>query len=236
MGGTPYDQNLPGPQPGPYAANPPLMAPRPVRTSLAGPVTMTSIGAVLLVATIVVAVFVVRTFVSIVPLGVLDAGGDPGSSSLASTPAPGSTTARLDPGYYHLYLVVPVSEQYGTLDGDALLTGTDGTAITAEPSAVNGSASMGGSRAFTVAGFRVEQGGEYTLTVPVASSDDAQVVLVEGHDVAGFFAGVLGTVGGVFVSIGLGAIGFGLTGGGGVGGDVRGRARRRVAAGPQPAG
>ena len=219
---------------GPYGGSRPALPQRPVATSLRGPVTMTTIGVLLLVATAVVAFFVVRTFVSIVPFGVLDGSGNPGSASVASTTAPGTTTATLEPGYYDLYLVVPASERYARLEGTAQLVHSDGTSVTAEPPGVNGTATMGGSRAFIVAGFRVETAGEHTLTVPVASSADAQVVLVEGHDLAGFMSGVFGTVGGVFLAIGLGVVGFGLTVGGVIWWVVRARARRRVAAGRQP--
>lgn len=232
--GQPYAAGATVPY-GPYGGPPPGVPPRPVKTSLAGPITLTAVGVFLVVATIVVAFFVVRTFVSIVPLGVLDGSGNPGSSSLASTDAPGTTTATLEPGYYDLYLVVPASERYANLEGTAQLTGPDGELVTAEPPGVNGNASMGGSRAFTVAGFRVESAGEYTLTVPAASSDDALVVLVEGHDVAGFVSGLLGTVGGVFVAIGLGVVGLGLTVGGVIWWVVRAKARRRSLAGPQAA-
>ncbi len=259
MGVTPQEPNQPGEQPapppnqpqpylgqgypagpgaygayGPYGGPRPAVPQRPVPTSLRGPVTITTIGVLLLVATAVVAFFVVRTFVSIVPFGVLDGSGNPGSASVASTSAPGTTTATLEPGYYDLYLVVPASEQYARLEGTAELVHADGTSVTAEPPGVNGTATMGGSRAFIVAGFRVETAGEHTLTVPVASSPDAQVVLVEGHDLAGFMSGVFGTVGGVFLAIGLGVVGFGLTVGGVIWWVVRARARRRVAAGRQP--
>ena len=256
MGVTPQEPNQPGEQPapppnqpqpylghgypagpgayGPYGGPRPGVPQRPGGTSLGGPVTITTIGVLLLVATAVVAFFVVRTFVSIVPFGVLDGSGNPGSASVASTSAPGTTTATLEPGYYDLYLVVPASEQYARLEGTAELVHADGTSVTAEPPGVNGTATMGGSRAFIVAGFRVETAGEHTLTVPVASSPDAQVVLVEGHDLAGFMSGVFGTVGGVFLAIGLGVVGFGLTVGGVIWWVVRARARRRVAAGRQP--
>ncbi|UJP40653.1 hypothetical protein [Cellulomonas palmilytica] len=232
--GQPYagQPQPPGPY-GPYGPYPPAPRP-PARTSLVGPVVLTGIGAFLLVAAVVVAVLVVRTFLSIVPLGVLDAGGGPGSASVASTSAPGTTTAQLAAGYHHLYLVVPSDEHDASLVGVAQLTGPDGTTITGEQSAIDGTATMGGNRAVLVAGFSVLEAGEYTLTVPEATTPDAQVVLVEGPDFAGFISGVFGTVGGVFLAIALGVIGFGLTVGGVIWWVVRARARRRVVAGPQP--
>lgn len=225
--GQPYPAQ---PYPGPYGPYPP--APRgPARTSLVGPVVLTGIGAVLLVVTAVIAVLVVRTFLSIVPLGVLDTSGDPGSAALASSSVPGTTTVDLEPGYYHLYLVVPSDEHDASLVGTAELAGPDGTTILADLAGMSGTASMGSSRATLVAGFRVLDAGEHTLTVPDATTSDAQVVLVEGPDFAGFVSGVFGTVGGVFLAIVLGVVGFGLTVGGVIWWVVRGRTRRRVRAG-----
>ncbi len=218
-------------RPGPYGPYPPAPRPAP-RTSLVGPVVLTSVGALLLVATAVVAVLVVRTFLSIVPLGVLDASGGPGSAAVASTSAPGTTTAVLEPGYHHLYLVVPSDEHEAGLPGTVELTGPDGETLPAEPSPLDGTASTGGSRAVLVAGFRVVEPGEYTLTVPEATTQDAQVVLVRGPDLTQFVSGIFGTVGGVFVAIALGVVGLGLTIGGVIWWVVRAGARRRAAAAP----
>jgi len=211
---------------GPYPTTPPT----PGRTSLVGPVWLTSIGALLLVVTVVVVVLVARTFLSIVPIGVVSADGSPGSGALASAPAPGTTTVTLEPGFYDLYLIVPDSVFHAGLDGTAELTGPDGTTVEADHVGVNATAGAGAWSAMSVGTFEVTDAGEYTLTVPRATEPAAEVVLVEGHGVGGFFAGVFQTVGGTFLAIVLGTVGFGLLVGGIIWWALRARNRRRLAA------
>ena len=85
--GTPYGQRVPGYPP----------PPRPVRTSLTGPIWLTGIGVVLLVAAAVAAAFVVRTFMSIVPLDVVSPDGGPGTAAIVIGPAPSTLTTEPAP-------------------------------------------------------------------------------------------------------------------------------------------
>jgi len=207
---------------------------RPVRTSTTGPAVLTIIGAICLVAAIVATVFAVRTFVGIVPLHVLDSRGDPGSAALGVTDVPGAATLDLDAGWYDIYAVVPMA-RFSTPDVTVQVTGPDGTPVDLQSPTVASTTSLGGSSANAISSFQVTDPGQYTLTATDATSTDTRVIVVRGKPTTAFLGSVAGVVVGMFLAIGLGVVGLGLTIGGGVWWGNRARARKRLAAAAGPA-
>lgn len=207
------------PPPGPLAPTPP-------RRSLVGPVLLTSAGALLLVATIVVALLVVRTFLSLLPLNVIDGAGNPGSAALASTDVPGVVDVTLEPGRYDVFLVVDDADAHTGLDADVQVVGPDGSSVEVDDApGVSINAQRGDRRAFNVAAFTVTTAGEHTVVVPGSPSEGALAVVAEGQATSSFVAGVFGTIGGVFLAVVLGLVGLGLTVGGVVWWALRARTR-----------
>lgn len=210
------------PPPGPPAA-PVATAPR---RSLVGPVVLTSAGVLLLVATTVVAVLVVRTFLSLLPLGVIDAQGDAGPSAVAWTAVPGAVDADLAPGRYDVFLVVDDDDAHTGLDADVRVVGPDGSPVAVDDApGVSINAQRGDRRASNVAAFTVTTAGQHTVVVPGSASDGALAVVAEGQRTSSFLVGVFGTIGGVFLAIVLGLLGLGVTAGGTVWWALRARAR-----------
>ncbi|MBO9555258.1 hypothetical protein [Cellulomonas sp.] len=188
----------------------------PRRTSLVAPVTLTAVGVVLLLVASAVAVLVVRLFLGLLPLDVLDGDGDPGSGVLAVIGAPGSSTVVLDADTaYALYLLVPDEAAHVGLDSRPEVTAPDGSAVDVrDAAAVSLNASRGGMTASTVAAFTTGNAGTYTVAVPAASVDDARVLVVEDAEATRFLSGVLGTVAGVALLCVLAVAGLGATIGG----------------------
>ncbi|MGY4645166.1 hypothetical protein [Cellulomonas sp. URHB0016] len=215
----------------------PSTAPR--RTSLVAPVTLTVVGVALLLVAGVVTVFVVRIFMGLLPLDVLDARGEPGPAVLAVVDAPGTATVVLDAATrYAVYLVVPDDAEQDGLDGRLAVTAPDGSPVAVRDSAdVSVSASRGDVTASTVAGFASDGAGTYTVDVPPASVDGARVLVVKDDSAVSFIFGVFGGIAGVLVICVLGVLGLGMTVGGGVWWGLRVRARRALRlppAGPPP--
>ncbi len=204
----------------------PWTAPR--RTSLVGPVTVTAVGVVLLLVACAVAVVVVRLFLGLLPLDVVDGDGEPGSAVLAVVGAPGSATVVLDADTaYALYLLVPDEVAHVGLDSRPAVTAPDGSAVDVrDAAAVSVNASRGGMTASTVAAFTTDEAGTYTVAVPAASVDDARVLVVEDTRATTFLSGILGTVAGVALTCVLAVAGLGATVGGAVWWVHRARARR----------
>ncbi|NKY38335.1 hypothetical protein [Cellulomonas septica] len=196
------------------------------RRSLVGPVVLTSAGALLLVGAIVAAVVVARTFLSLLPLGVIDAQGDAGPSAVAWTDVPGAVDVDLAPGRYDVFLVVDDVDAHTGLDADVRVVGPDGSPVEVDDApGVSINAQRGDRRAFNVAAFTVTAAGEHTVVVPGSPSDGALAVVAEGQRTSSFLLGVFGTIGGVFLTIVLGLLGLGLTAGGVVWWALRARAR-----------
>jgi hypothetical protein len=197
-------------------------------TSTRGPKALVLAGALVLVASLVLVAVVVRAFVTLLPLDVLDGDGGPGPSVLASAGTPGELEADLASGTaYALLLAQPEPTGHTGLDGDLLVTGPDGSAVDLTLTGVSVNASRGGVSAHTVGSFRTTTSGTYTVRVPaMLDGSDSSVLLAPETPVAPFVAGVLGTVLGVFgflLLLPVGACGV-------VGGGMWWRSRRRAQA------
>ena len=216
---------------------PPPRPPAPRRTSLTGPVLLTVLGVLLLVGAVVAAVVTAVGFVGAVSSDVLTRAGQPGPAVLASAAAPGATTVDLTAGErYAVYLVVPGDAvgdgEHPDLDEDVLLLAPSGAVVAADDGpGVDMTTNAGGWAAATVGAFTAPESGTYEMAVPAAGVPDAWVALAPDKPFGPFFGSVVGSVLGVFVVIGLGIAGFGVTVGGVVWWVVRARARRAVPAG-----
>lgn len=212
---------------------PPAVAPAPRRTSLAGPVVLTVVGALLLVGALAVAVATAGAFVGAVRSDVvaLDGSG-PGDAVLASADAPGVTSVELTAGErYAVYLVVPREtvgdDERPDLEDDVLLRTPSGAVVAADGSpGVNVTTSVRGWTAATVGAFTAPETGTYDVAAPDAGVPDAWVALAPDKPFAPFFGAIWGTVAGVFVVIGLSVVGVGVLAGGIVWWVLRARARR----------
>ncbi len=200
----------------------------PAKTSTTGPKILTFGGIGLLVVTAVLAVFVVRLFLSVLPLGIVDSDGSPGPDAVGGTDVPGSVTLTLETDTaYTVYLAFP-SNTAAALSEDPTVTDAMGTILPGLPAPASTS-TIGGVSAEGVHTFRTSAAGEYTIDVPELADPDstpwATAVVTEGDDLPAFFSGLFGTVFGVFLAIGLGVLGLGMVVGGGIWWYVRSRVR-----------
>ena len=215
---------LPGP--------PPPLPPAPRRTSLTGPVVLTVVGVLMLIGSGVAALLTAGAFVSAVSSDVLTRDGQPGPAVLVSADSPGATSVDLTAGErYAVYLVVPRGSlgdgERPDLDEDVLLLSPSGHVVEAgDAPGVNMATTAGDWRTATVGAFTAPETGTYEVAVPAAGVPGAWVALTADTPFGPFFGSIVGTVVGVFVVIGLGAVGFGVTVGGVVWWVVRARARR----------
>lgn len=204
----------PAPQPpshptaGPRPAAP--VAPRSTR----GAKILTFSGAFMLLLTLAVGVVVVRTFVGVLPLGLVTSQGEPGSEVVASLDAPGVTEVELAADRYAVYVAQPSTgddaENVVGLATDLLVTSSDGTVVdTSHGTQVTATTGGGGVTAHTVASFTITEPGTYTVIAPATEDGSpATVLLAPDQDFAPFFAGIFGSILGVFLAIGLGLLGF----------------------------
>ncbi|UFU02713.1 hypothetical protein LQF12_14675 [Ruania suaedae] len=208
----------------------------PVKTSTTGPKILTFAGAFALLVTVAVAVLVVRLFLSVVPLGVVAADGAPGPDAVGGTEVPGSVSVELAADTtYVVYLAAPTGSE-AELAGDVTVTDPAGAEVPRIPGPASTS-TRDGVTAEDVYTFRAGAAGEYTVAAPAladpSASASASIVVAQGHDMPGFFAGLFGTIFGVFLAIGLGMVGLGMTVAGGIWWYVR-RSRRRLSPGAPP--
>ncbi|AEE47882.1 hypothetical protein [Cellulomonas fimi] len=221
--------NPPAPAPNPQVpGTPPVVA---GRTSLVGPVVLTSVAALLVVAAVVVTVLVVRAFAGLLPLGVVGADGGAGPAAVGESSVPGTVELELEEGLHDVFLVLPGGQAHGGLEGEVLVVGPDGGSVDVDDApGVSISAARGDHHAFNVAAFRAPTAGEYTLTFPPSTPPDALAVVAEGQEVPSFLAGVFGTIAGVLVAVALGVVAIPLLITGIAWWVVRASARRRVPA------
>ena len=192
---------------------------------------MTFSGIAALVAGLAALGAAIGLFVTALPLDVLTLDGRPGSGVVAVVPVPGSESATLDAGDYLVYLAAPRGTP-AQLTGAITVTGPDGAAVRVGGSSINGSVSSGSTEGHTVAGFEVPADGEYVITAPPhATSGDARLLVLDDPGIGTFLGQVLGTVGAVFLGIGLGTVGLALT----IGGGIWWYLRRRPRTSPPPA-
>jgi hypothetical protein len=210
-------------------------APQPARpdrrTSLTGPVVTTSIGVLVLLATLVVGLLTARTFVGLVTSDVISSSGEPGPDVVADAPAPGATTATLEAGQrYAVHLAWPAQGAIEPrLTDVVLLQAPSGVVVAADGDpGVDGTFTAGTWSIETVAAFTAPESGTYQVAVPAADVTAARVLVAPDQDVAPFVGGVLGSVAGVIGVLLLGAFGAGLVLGGVIWWVVRARARRAV--------
>ncbi|WP_182111220.1 MULTISPECIES: hypothetical protein [unclassified Actinotalea] len=183
---------------GPHAAPP--------STSLRGPVALTVAGAVLCVATVVIAVLVGRTFLNLLPTDLLTSDGQAGPGVVAEVSAPGQGTAQLEADTSYVVLLATSTSAGGDhveLEDDVVLVSPDGNEIVADRSpGVNLSASRDGTAVRSVGAFRTQEAGQYTVTAPpVSDGGTARVLLAPDQAFGPFFVGIFGSVFGVFAAI-----------------------------------
>ncbi|TDE99075.1 hypothetical protein EXU48_02530 [Occultella glacieicola] len=216
------------------------MSTPPTRTSLRGPVILTAAGALVLVAAIVVAVLVVRLFLSVLPVGLVGADGVPGPEAVGGTDVPGTLTLELEADTTYTILLAHPSNAQAVALGDAItVTGPDGRPAT---STIGPSTTVdnNGVSARSIDVFTTAAAGAYAIVVPPldnpAATAWATVVVAEGDELPGFIGGIFGTIFGVFLALGLGVAGVAMIVGGAVWWHIHSRARRSFGAGGGPGG
>ena len=213
-------------------------SPLPVQTSTRGPKILTWVGVGLLLAAIAVVVLVVRTFLSVLPIGIVAADGAPGPDAAGGTEVPGTVTLSLPAETtYAVYLAYPsgVSVQ---LSEEVEVTGPDGEPAS-RTSVPSGTTTSNGVTARDVSAFRTGAAGDYTITAPELENPDtapwATIIVTESDSIPGFVGGLFGTIAGVFLAIGLGIAGLIVTVLGAIWWYTRNQNRRQVeAGGPNP--
>lgn len=214
--------STPAPQHGPHPAPhlPPASrvgAPVPPR-STRGAQLLTVGGVVVLVLALAVSVGVARVFLGVLPLGVLTSDGEPGPAVVASLDAPGATEVELAADRYAVYLAGPTTGEDDAVElaSDLLVSAPDGTVVdTSRGTQVTSTTAGGGRTARTVGSFTITEPGTYTVIAPATDDGSgATVLLTPDQDFAPFFAGVFGSIFGVFLAIGLGLVGFLMLAGG----------------------
>jgi hypothetical protein len=203
--------------------------PRSVSTT--GPAWLTWIGIVLLVAAVAIAIFTVSLFVSLLPVGVMNADGSPGEDVVASVDAGRTGEAEFEADTDYLVILVrPTDASEGALAGDIIVTAPDGSSSPAvQDPGVDMNVGGGGSSGESFTAFGADAGGTYEIAVPAATdAEPTSVLIVEDRETLSFVGGIFGTVGGVFAAILLGLVGLGLMIGGGLWWRSR-RAARRAA-------
>ena len=188
--------------------------PSSVRRRATGPAWVTFIGVTLILVAAVVTAFVIRTFLDVLPTGVLNLNGSPGSAVVAVVDAGDAGTATLEPGSYTLWLTSP--GRAGTLAGQVTVDDPSGAQVPLMPAFPSGHVTVGSTFATTETSFAAGTAGDYRIDVPSAAPAGSRVLVVPAQSATGFFAGVFGTLGGTFVAIALGLIGLAMTIGGGV--------------------
>ncbi|HLR28892.1 MAG TPA: hypothetical protein VK086_09385 [Ruania sp.] len=205
------------------------------KTSRKGPITLTVVGAVLLIAAVVVAVMVARVFFSVVPTGVLSADGGPGEEAVGGTEVPGEVTVALEAdSVYAVYLARPASAVEAELLDQVRVTAAGGADVTPVPGP-DSNTTVNDVAASSILTFRTGAAGEYTVSAPplTASSDAAwaTVIVAPHHEIGGFVSSLLSSIAGVFIALGLGGAGIVLMLIGAVWWYTRSRTRKQVLAG-----
>ncbi|MBZ2198392.1 hypothetical protein [Occultella gossypii] len=216
------------------------MSTPPVKTAVRGPIILTVTGAVVLIAAIVIGVIVVRLFLSVLPLGLVGSDGGPGPDAAGGAEVPGTLTLDLEAdSTYVVLLSYPSNAPEPELSDSVTVIGPDG-----EPAAPAAGASLtvttGGVSARDIEYVQTGAAGPYTIEVPPladpAATPWARIVVAEVDALPGFFAGVAGSIAGVFLVFGLGIAGVAMVIGGAVWWSSRARAGRAQAAGPGQGG
>jgi hypothetical protein len=175
---------------------------------------VTFIGVTLILVAAVVTGFVVRSFLDVLPTGVLTTNGSPGSSVVAVVDAGATGTATLEPGSYTLWLASP--GQPGTLSGQITVDDPAGTQLSVVPAFPGGEVTMGSTHATTESMVTAGTAGDYRIDVPSGDPSGSRVLVVPAQSAVGFFTGLFGTLGGTFLAIALGLTGVAMTIGGGI--------------------
>lgn len=212
-----------------YAA---IMTSQPVKTSTRGPKLLTAIGALCLVGAVVVAVIVVRLFLSVVPFGITSADGGPGNNAVGGVEVPGEVTLTLDGDTtYAVYLAHPSAADGIVLADRVTVTGPGGAEVARVAGASDHSTtnSVSAESLFT---FRTGSAGEYTVDAPPlagpAATPWAQVIVAPQKALGGFLGSLFGTIAGVFVTIGLAGAGVVMVLIGGIWWYTRSKARKQL--------
>ncbi|WP_141372268.1 hypothetical protein [Cellulomonas cellasea] len=213
---TPHPTPHPVPQPPAGSRSAAPAAPRSTR----GAKVLTFSGAFVLLLTLALSIGVARVFLGLLPLGVVTSAGEPGPAVVASLDAPGAAEVELAADRYAVYVAQPSSggdaDDAVGLATDLLVSASDGTVVdTSRGTQVTMTTGGGGVTAHTVASFTITEPGTYTVIAPATEDGSpATVLLAPDQDFAPFFAGIFGSILGVFLAIGLGLLGVLMLAGG----------------------
>lgn len=189
-----------------------IAAPAPRRAT--GPAWVTFVGVALVLVAAVAAGFAVRAFIGVLPSGVLALDGSPGGDVVAAVDADAQGTATLEPGSYTVWLAA--ADPAATLTGPVQVTGPDGLPVELRDPSMSSQVTMGDTHAVAIATFTAMTAGEHVVTVPAAVPSTAQVLIVPAGSERDVVTGLLGSVGGAFLAVGLGLVGGAMVVGGGI--------------------
>ncbi|MVT24963.1 hypothetical protein [Nesterenkonia alkaliphila] len=188
------------------------------------PTVLTVLGAISLLAGIVLLVVGGLLFWRVLPTDVLDSSGNPGPDAIGHTEAGGSFTADLDSGSSYTFFGAYPRGGGGTFEGGPNIISPSGEQEIANWAQVEATAEQGGTIAESVWTFTPEESGEYSIDTPPATGE-ITVILTEGGDMGGFLGGILGGVGIFLVGGFLALVGLVLL----IIGIVMGSSRRKKA-------
>lgn len=188
-----------------------------------GPKVLTWIGALILAVSVAAGVLGASTFLSVLPLGVVDAQGRPGANALGGGEVPGSAEISVGHGdVVVIWEVAPASASRSLAPEDVRVTGAGGEVPVARAE-VSGTSRVGSVRAETFAQFRAPAAGDYTIEVGAGAGEAEGFVVAEGDSFPAFFGGLFATIGLWFLALGGGVLGVCVLAGGIVWGMVRAR-------------
>ncbi|MCG2802156.1 MAG: hypothetical protein L6311_08685 [Cellulomonas sp.] len=191
-----------------------MTIPAPARRPATGPAWVTFVGVALMLIAAVAAGFAVRAFIGVLPSGVLALDGSSGGDVVAAIDAGAQGTATLEPGSYTMWLAAAGSD--AALTGPVQVTGPDGRTLELRDPSTSSQVTMGDTHAVASSTFTVTTAGRYVVSVPAGVPSTARVLIVPAGSERDFVTGLLGTVGGAFLSVGLALVGAGMVVGGGI--------------------
>lgn len=207
--------------------------------STRGPKILTFVGGGVLTLAIVALVLAIIGLVSLLPTGIVDSRGEPGSDALLSIE--NTETALLNSVGDVTYALWEVTYDHGVSilsPSEVEVTGPDGEDVLVRSASVSSQSTVNGVQSRTFGEFSVSEPGDYLITITPGADTNVdgfeRVIVTYTTGFEGFFAGVLGTTALMIMGIGGGIVGFGLTIAGIIWWVTARNRNKRLAAQPSP--
>lgn len=194
------------------------MPPPPQRpASTRGAKILTFTGGGVLVLGIIALVAAFGILMSAVPTGIVTGSGNPGDDVLVDLAVPGTTEIEATAGSeYSLWTVSERSGSAQTKRQDIEVRDPEGKSVLLTGPSVTGTNTRNHFTARSLANFTAPTSGTYEI---VASGTDLnasgeRIFVSQAQEFSSFFAGIFGFIGLMFIGVGGGIVGFGMTLGG----------------------